>query len=289
VEIGSNVTKCLAQFFPNGIILPFNIPNFLSRFVNVINVLGNTEVDLAVDVTGLGNAIHEKGMADLDHQLYKEASHAFSAQTILQPDNNIAFYNIACAEALLGNITDALLNLNKAIELGYSDLDHILQDKDFSLISHTKGFNFTISRLRNIIHPPVVADSKLSESIPTTNPAPVVKIPPEPVNIHLPEPIKISEPVTFQQSEPIKTSEPVKIPQPEPIPEPVNNPETDIIPDPLTDDWYLPELPSPNTFEYSAELEVLHDIGYLNDEIVKPILQKNNGNIHRTVFELLDM
>jgi len=91
VEIGSNVTKCLAQFFPNGIILPFNIPNFLSRFVNVINVLGNTEVDLAVDVTGLGNAIHEKGMADLDHQLYKEASHAFSAQTILQPDNNIAF------------------------------------------------------------------------------------------------------------------------------------------------------------------------------------------------------
>jgi hypothetical protein len=38
-----------------------------------------------------------------------------------------------------------------------------------------------------------------------------------------------------------------------------------------------------------SELEVLHDIGYLNDEMIIPVLEKNKGNIQRTVLELLDM
>jgi len=256
------------SFFPNGRILPFNIPNFLSRFVNVVNVLGNTAVDLAVDISGLANAIQEKAMADLDQKLYQEASHAFKAQTILQPDNPIAFYNVATAEALIGNITEALLYLNKAIDLGYSDLHHILQDADFINISSIPGFQLAINRLRDIINPPV-ADSYKPESVPNQAPEPIN---PEPVKI--PQPVKISESVN-----------PVNIPQSEPVK----------IPDPLVDDWYVPEpvveTPPviPQNFAYTAELEVLHDIGYLNDEIVIPILEKNLGDIQNTVFELLDM
>jgi len=42
-------------------------------------------------------------------------------------------------------------------------------------------------------------------------------------------------------------------------------------------------------FEYNAELEVLRDIGYMNDELVMPILEKNKGNVQQTVLELLDL
>jgi hypothetical protein len=258
VDPSSNVTKCLQQFFPNGIILPFNIPPFLSGVVNVINILGNSAVDLSVDITGLGDAIQEKGISDIDKKLYKEASHAFRAQGILQPNNPYPFFNVACAEALMGNTTDSLLFLNKAIDLGYHNLDHILHDDYLTNISYTKGFQLAIHRLRDILN----VSSLPADSEPSVN---------------ILEPVKNPEPVIFE--DPIKITEPVKGPE-QVVTGPLNFQEPETV---------IPEAVIPPDFAYIAELEVLHDIGYLNDFIIVPVLEKNKGNIHKTVLELLDM
>jgi len=270
--LSSSVAKCLEQFFPNGHILPFNIPTFLRNVVTIKHISGNGDaiVDIDVDIGQLGDAIHTRAMSLLNEKQYKDASFTFHAQGILQPQNPIPFYNVACAEALQGNLDEAILNLNASIEKGYRNLDHLLNDEDFAGIRHTDKFVIACSKLKDLIYEQKV---DIPEPTPTT-PEPVKQEPaPEPVKqVPAPEPVK-QEPV---QPEP----EPVKIPQEEvtvpQVPPQVPEPEVK-----------LPE--SIILTPYFTELEVLHDIGYLNDSIIVPILEKNRGNVQQTVLELLDM
>jgi len=251
--LGTAVSRCLEQFFPNGRILPFNIPAFLQQIVTIKYISGNGDavVDIDVDIPRLGDAIHHKAMGYLDVKDYKEASRTFRAQTILQPKNCIPFYNVACAESLLGNTEEALLYLNKAIDLGYSNLTHVLLDSDFNNINNTEGFRVACARLRDRLH---------------QKEEPIVKEPePEPK----PEPVKIYE-APLEQQVPV-----------EPQPEPVKTPEPQTQPQPVPPPFVLTP--------WAAELEVLHDIGYFNDELIVPILEKNRGNVEQTVMELLDM
>jgi len=264
--LGNSVSKCLEQFFPNGRILPFNIPSFLKNIVTIKYISGNhdTVVDIDVDIPRLGQAIHDKAMAYLNEKDFREASRTFRAQCILQPTHSVPFYNVACAESLLANTDEALVYLNKAIDLGYKNLDHMLQDSDFNNIRHTEGFRVAYARLKDILY--------------HKEPELPVKIPePEPVKTPEPEPVKIPEP---EQPAKAPEPEPVKTPEPEPvkIPEQV---KTDPQPQPIPPPFVLTP--------WAAELEVLHDIGYFNDEIIVPILEKNRGNVEQTVLELLDM
>jgi len=266
-QSGSNVTKCLEQFFPNGIILPFNIPPFLSGIVNVINLLGNTEVDLSVDISGLAVAIHNKGMVDLDHKLYKEASHAFRALGILQPEDFNAFYHVACAEALLGNYTESLLFLNKAIDLGYRDKERIVQDASLNPISYTKGFELAMNRLNDLLE----KESSSSLLLSPSSFAPAAGI------------IQVTEApaVVYENLE--KKLEGMSLIDEEI--EKIEKMESTGMESTLEKNEFLKSV----NFAYQAELDVLRDIGYFNDELVIPILEKNKGNVQQTVLELLDL
>ena len=42
------------------------------------------------------------------------------------PQEPIFHYNLACSKSLLGRTTDALRSLKRAIELGYSNFEHLL-------------------------------------------------------------------------------------------------------------------------------------------------------------------
>lgn len=57
----------------------------------------------------------------------------------LKPNDPTAYYNLACSLALKGQTTKSLASLEKSIELGYDDLEWLLQDDDItSLHSHAK-------------------------------------------------------------------------------------------------------------------------------------------------------
>jgi hypothetical protein len=268
--LSNSVSKCLEQFFPNGRILPFNIPTFLKNIVTIKYISGKNEavVDIDVDIPRLGSAIHEKAMDYLNEKNFKDASKTFRAQCILQPNHSVPFYNVACAESLMGNTDEALVFLNKAIDLGYNNLNHMLQDPDFNNIQHTEGFRVACSRLKEMNYR---QEELRVPEVP-------IYIPSEPV--YEPEPVK-------EVPEPVKTE-----PECQPIPE-VQVPEQK--PEPVKtepESQPIPEVHIPPPFvltPWAAELEVLHDIGYFNDEIIVPILEKNSGNVQQTVLELLDM
>jgi len=255
-NLSLNVPLCLQQFFPSGRILPFNIPAFLQNIITTqyISSDGDAVVDIDVDLPRLATAIHRKAMSHLEVKEYSEALHAFKSQCILEPENPIPFYNVACAASLLKNEEEALKYLNQAIDLGYKNLEHMLQDSDLDNIRHCEGFVLACRRLR-------------------PEPEPVV-VPPVPV--YVPEPVVVSPVVPEPVPEPVVV--PPVVPVPVPVPEPVV--VAPVVPEPVVPPVYT---------RWAAELEVLHDIGYVNDELIVPILEKNNGNVQQTVLELLDM
>jgi len=71
----------------------------------------------------------------------------------LAPNDKIALYNLACAESLLGNVKEAVATLEKAIDAGYHNLSHMINDQDFNNIKNTEGFKNMVKKLEDILHP----------------------------------------------------------------------------------------------------------------------------------------
>ena len=61
---------------------------------------------------------YEKGLA-IDLQLAR-----------LRYEDPVTWYNLACSYSLLNQLDDALIALRRALELGYADVDYLLQDPD---------------------------------------------------------------------------------------------------------------------------------------------------------------
>ncbi|MBN2712160.1 MAG: hypothetical protein JXR97_06945, partial [Planctomycetes bacterium] len=57
----------------------------------------------------------------------------------LRPENATVVYNLACSQALVGDLEAALLTLDRAINLGYLDAGHMKNDPDLAnLWSHPR-------------------------------------------------------------------------------------------------------------------------------------------------------
>ena len=56
------------------------------------------------------------------------------------PENATAHYNLACSLALSKRNADALRSLRKAIELGYNDIDWLMQDPDLKALKQHPEF-----------------------------------------------------------------------------------------------------------------------------------------------------
>ena len=56
------------------------------------------------------------------------------------PENATAHYNLACSLALSKRNADALRSLRKAIELGYNDIDWMMQDPDLKALKQHPEF-----------------------------------------------------------------------------------------------------------------------------------------------------
>jgi len=65
----------------------------------------------------------------------------------LQPLEPIHYYNIACDCALMGKKEEALMYLNIAIILGYSDFRHLKEDPDLAGLRGDKRYEELISRI----------------------------------------------------------------------------------------------------------------------------------------------
>jgi len=69
----------------------------------------------------------------------------------ISPNDDIVLYNLACADSLLKNTESALINLERSIDAGYRNLDHLLSDADFENIKNTEKFSLLVKKLRSIL------------------------------------------------------------------------------------------------------------------------------------------
>ena len=78
---------------------------------------------------------YEKGLA-VDRELVR-----------LRPDDATSHYNLACSLALIGESLAALDALERAVELGYDDAEHLLADEDLATLRGTRRFRAVLSAL----------------------------------------------------------------------------------------------------------------------------------------------
>ena len=92
-------------------------------------------IPLADDYTRVGR--YEEGL-DMDERLSR-----------LKPGDPLVHYNLACSYALTGRKEKALAALNKAVSLGYDDLDWMKKDEDLEELRSTAGYAEIISALKS--------------------------------------------------------------------------------------------------------------------------------------------
>lgn len=271
-ELRSRVPKCLQELFLEKKILPHNLPSFLEGVVK-ISYLPNNVVDIDVDVSKLSSVLFKKGLEYLDQKEYEKGRALFQALLYLTPEDSLCNYNLACAESLLGNREVAVTILRHAVELGYDNLSHMLGDTDLDNIKNMKEFFEIVTELK--------VGEKTSEMI--------FKLPVKEL-----EPVK--EPVKEQKEEPepVKEPEPVNEPEPKKEPEPKQEPEPKKPNEPI----YVPEITipiapvsyaNPLFQKWEAELTILHDVGYFDDDLLVSYLESTKGSVEQTVLALLDL
>lgn len=69
----------------------------------------------------------------------------------LQPNNPIGFYNLACSLALSAQKIASINALEKAIHLGYRDIDWMLEDPHLASLQNNHRFLELINKLEQLI------------------------------------------------------------------------------------------------------------------------------------------
>jgi tetratricopeptide (TPR) repeat protein len=86
------------------------------------------------------DALQSKAMEHLRKKEYEKSIEAYRKYLELEPDDEIALYNLACAYSLAGRKAEAVECLRKAVEAGYADFDHIQSDTDLDGIRGEEGY-----------------------------------------------------------------------------------------------------------------------------------------------------
>ncbi len=95
-------------------------------------------------------AIH--GNFHFERGEYKE-SLAWYQKALSQPDpKSWMAWNAACAAAHSGEIDIAFDFLHRAIDLGFTDLDYLVQNKNLELLKNEERWGEIITRLNKVIH-----------------------------------------------------------------------------------------------------------------------------------------
>lgn len=81
-----------------------------------------------------------KGMEALQAKDYDKAIDIYKKLVEVKPEDPFNYYNIACAYSMKNDVDAALVWFERAIELGFPDLDHIQRDRDLDNIRHTEKF-----------------------------------------------------------------------------------------------------------------------------------------------------
>ena len=69
---------------------------------------------------------------------------------ILRPRDAVVYYNLACSYSLLGRLNLSIAALEKALELGYRDFQHMVRDRDLDTVRKDRRFRELITRYARV-------------------------------------------------------------------------------------------------------------------------------------------
>ncbi|MGQ0637261.1 MAG: TPR end-of-group domain-containing protein [Planctomycetaceae bacterium] len=68
----------------------------------------------------------------------------------LRPRDARVFYNLACSHAVLRHKVEALASLQRAVSLGYDDVDHLSSDPDLESLHGEPEYRRIVARLESL-------------------------------------------------------------------------------------------------------------------------------------------
>lgn len=71
----------------------------------------------------------------------------------LRPHDPVAIYNLSCDYSLLGQYTEAIQSLHRAIRAGYRDVEHLMADTDLSPLHRHPEFEALVQQLQKVDAP----------------------------------------------------------------------------------------------------------------------------------------
>jgi len=179
------ITSAISRLFPDNAILPYNIPSYLKEVLSV-KINGPADVELDVVVDNLTQSLNNEALRLMDSEevtdLNKSKLLLESLQMINSEDPHV-YYNLACVNSLLKNVQSSMEQLQNAFNHGYSNLKHMVEDKDLAYL-----------RLQ----------TQYSEFIKA-----VMPVAEEKIEVKVEVPVKVEEPIKVE--EPVKTEQPAKI------------------------------------------------------------------------------
>jgi len=138
------VSRCLEKLCKGGKIIPSLVPQWL-RMVVKMNQVADGDVELDVDIDQLALRLHERALEKLQKGRHLAGKKLLEALLELNPTNPLALYNLACAQALLGEV-QAMATLENAVDSGYKNFGHMQQDDDLVSLRHLNEFQLLIQR-----------------------------------------------------------------------------------------------------------------------------------------------
>jgi len=96
--------------------------------------------------------LHDEGISLMNGKEFEKAKQIFLQQLETMKcrwRRSVPLYNIACCEALLGNIDSSLMFLSQAIENGYRNVEHMEKDEDLISLHELDAFKILVSEIKN--------------------------------------------------------------------------------------------------------------------------------------------
>jgi tetratricopeptide (TPR) repeat protein len=92
-------------------------------------------------------ALESLGMAYTQRGLYAKGLEVDRRLAELKPENARVHYNLACSYSLVGDVDLAIASLERAIQLGYDDLEHLENDHDLDAIRNDRRFQELVKKI----------------------------------------------------------------------------------------------------------------------------------------------
>jgi tetratricopeptide (TPR) repeat protein len=82
--------------------------------------------------------------------LYERGLEVDRRLVALRPDDPTFRYNLACSQSLLGSVDEAFGTLERAVTLGYDELDYLLRDPDLANVRKDRRWTAFLEKIREL-------------------------------------------------------------------------------------------------------------------------------------------